>query len=177
MNIQTVKISEIRPNADNPRIIKDDNFKKLVKSLKEFPIMAKKLRKVVVDENNMILGGNMRYRAIVEAGMKEVYIEYFTREDAAENNQLAKQLDPNSVDKSYEEQCREFVIKDNVSGGEWDWDVLANQYDMVTLANWGLDVHEWNDDFNPAFDEKNTDNELQTKNKVICPSCHLEFTP
>ena len=81
--IKTVlKISEVKNNPNNPRLIKDDKFKKLVQSLKDFPIMAKKLRKVVVDEDGVILGGNMRFKAIKEAGMKEVYVEYFTREDA-----------------------------------------------------------------------------------------------
>ena len=107
----TLKISQIKNNPNNPRTIRNDKFKKLVKSLKDFPIMAKKLRKVVVDENNVILGGNMRFKAIKEAGLKEVYVEYFTREDAEENNQLAKELDPAYVDKTYEEQCREFVTK------------------------------------------------------------------
>lgn len=133
-------ISKIKSNPNNPRLIKDDKFKKLVQSLKDFPIMAKKLRKVVVDENNMILGGNMRFKAIKAAGMKEVYVEYFTREDADENNRLAKELDPEHVDKTYEEQCSEFVIKDNVSGGEWDWDMLANEWDIEELDDWGLEV-------------------------------------
>ena len=110
----TLKISQIKNNPNNPRTIRNDKFKKLVKSLKDFPIMAKKLRKVVVDENNVILGGNMRFKAIKEAGLKEVHVEYFTREDAEENNQLAKELDPAYVDKTYEEQCDEFIIKDNV---------------------------------------------------------------
>ena len=136
----TLKISQIKNNPNNPRLIKDHKFKKLVKSLKDFPIMAKKLRKVVVDENNVILGGNMRFKAIKEAGLKEVHVEYFTREDAEENNQLAKELDPAYVDKTYEEQCDEFIIKDNVSGGEWDYDLLANEWDKEELDDWGVDI-------------------------------------
>ena len=92
MTKTTLKISEIKNNPNNPRLIQDDKFDKLVQSLKDFPIMAKKLRKVVVDEDNVILGGNMRYKAIKEAGMEEVHVEYFTREDAEENNRLAKEL-------------------------------------------------------------------------------------
>lgn len=154
MDKLTLKVSEIKNNPNNPRLIRDDKFKKLVKSLKDFPIMAKKLRKVVVDENNVILGGNMRFKALKEAGMKEVHVEYFTREDAEENNRLAKELDPEHVDKTYEEQCREFVIKDNVSGGEWDWDMLAEQYDMEELEAWGLDTGLIDKDGNEASLEK-----------------------
>lgn len=140
MSRTTLKINEIKNNPNNPRTIRDDKFKKLVQSLKDFPIMAKKLRKVVVDEDNVILGGNMRFKAIKEAGLKEVHVEYFTREDAEENNRLAKELDPAYVDKTYEEQCREFIIKDNVSGGEWDWDILANEWDTEDLEYWGADI-------------------------------------
>ena len=142
MNRLTLKVSEIKNNPNNPRLIKDDKFKKLVVSLKEFPIMAKKLRKVVIDEDNIILGGNMRFKALKQAGFKEVSVEYFTREDAEENNKLAKEINPDYVDKTYEEQCREFVIKDNVSGGEWDWDLLANEWNAEELDEWGLDVPE-----------------------------------
>ena len=103
MNKLTLKVSEIKNNPSNPRLIKDDKFKKLVVSLKEFPIMAKKLRKVVIDEDNIILGGNMRFKALKQAGFKEVAVEYFTREDAEENNKLAKEINPDYVDKTYEE--------------------------------------------------------------------------
>lgn len=145
--ILKLKLSDIKPNPNNPRIIKDDKFKKLVQSLKDFPIMAKKLRKVVIDEDGVILGGNMRFKAIKAAGMKEVHVEYFTREDAEENNRLAKELDTEHVDKTYEEQCREFVIKDNVSGGEWDWDLIANEWDAEELEAWGLDTPDgWGED-------------------------------
>ena len=150
----TLKISQIKNNPNNPRLIKDDKFKKLVKSLKEFPIMAKKLRKVVVDENNVILGGNMRFKAMKEAGLEEVYVEYFTREDAEENNKLAKQLDPDFKDKTYEDQCNEFIIKDNVSGGEWDMDILANEWDAEELDEWGLDTPDtWGEDKEVEEDE------------------------
>ena len=150
----TLKISQIKNNPNNPRLIKDDKFKKLVKSLKDFPIMAKKLRKVVVDENNVILGGNMRFKAMKEAGLKEVYVEYFTREDAEENNKLAKQLDPDFKDKTYEDQCNEFIIKDNVSGGEWDMDMLANEWDANELDEWGLDTPDnWGEDKEVEEDE------------------------
>jgi len=178
MQKTVLKVSEIKNNPNNPRLIKDDKFKKLVKSLKEFPIMAKKLRKVVVDEDNVILGGNMRFKAIKEAGMKEVHVEYFTREDAEENNRLAKELDPEHVDKTYEEQCREFVIKDNVSGGEWDWDMLANEWDAEELEQWGVDTPVWNEDSQKIDTNKEIDPEsLLSGDTVECPRCKFEFEP
>ena len=154
MNKLTLKVSEIKNNPNNPRLIKDDKFKKLVVSLKEFPIMAKKLRKVVIDEDNIILGGNMRFKALKQAGFKEVAVEYFTREDAEENNKLAKEINPDYVDKTYEEQCREFVIKDNVSGGERDWDLLANEWNAEELDEWGLDTpDDWGEEKEVEEDE------------------------
>tara|TARA_R100000808_G_scaffold22815_1_gene49951 strand:- start:1924 stop:2514 length:591 start_codon:yes stop_codon:yes gene_type:complete len=120
-----VPINQIHTNIDNPRVIKNDKFKKLVKSIKEFPKMLK-LRPIVVDEDFTILGGNMRYKACIEAGLKEVPIT------------IAKGLT--------EEQKREFIVKDNVGFGEWDYDLLANEWDSVQLAEWGLDVWENEDD-------------------------------
>lgn len=154
----TLKASEIKPNPDNPRVIKDDKFKKLVRSLRVLPIMLRK-RPILIDEDNMIIGGNMRHKAALEAGMKELPIERFTREDAIENNKIAKVLDPDYIDKTYEEQRDEMIIKDNVSGGEWDWDILANDWDAELLDESGLDViakvdenKEWSDidDFDVA---------------------------
>ena len=168
-------INKIKSNPNNPRLIKDDKFKKLVQSLKDFPIMAKKLRKVVIDENNMILGGNMRFKAIKEAGMKEVYVEYFTREDAEENNRLAKELYSEYVDKTYEEQCREFVVKDNVSGGEWDWDILANEWDVEELNDWGLDLPSWDNDQNVDTNKEIDVEGLLSENAIVCPRCKFEF--
>ena len=122
---QQVKISKEKGNPSNPRIIKNDKFKKLVKSIKEFPEMLK-LRPIVVDEDMMVLGGNMRLKASKEAGLKEVWI------DVAEG--------------LTEEQKKEFIVKDNVGFGEWEWDILANEWDSVELAEWGLDVWENEDD-------------------------------
>ena len=114
-----VKINDIQPNLKNPRIIKDSKFKKLVKSIKEFPEMLE-LRPIVVDENNLILGGNMRHKACIEAGLKEVPVK------------IAKGLT--------EEQKKEFIVKDNVGFGQWEWDMLANEWDNIKLGEWGLDV-------------------------------------
>ena len=125
---QQVKISKVKGNPSNPRIIKNDKFKKLVKSIKEFPEMLK-LRPIVVDEDFMVLGGNMRLKASKDAGLKEVWID------------IAEGLT--------EEQKKEFIVKDNVGFGEWEWDILANEWDSVQLADWGLDVWENLDDKEP----------------------------
>jgi hypothetical protein len=133
MQVKKVKISEIKTNPKNPRLIKDDKFKKLVKSIQEFPQMLE-LRPIVVDENNIVLGGNMRLKACIEVGLKEVYIV-----QAADLT---------------EEQKNEFIVKDNVGFGEWDWDVLANEWEAVKLEEWGLDVWQLNmdNDFEDAED-------------------------
>ena len=122
---QQVKISQVKGNPNNPRIIKNDKFKKLVKSIQEFPEMLK-LRPIVVDEDMIVLGGNMRLKASKDAGLKEVWIE------------IAEGLT--------DEQKKEFIVKDNVGFGEWEWDMLANEWDSVKLAEWGLDVWENQDD-------------------------------
>jgi DNA modification methylase len=114
-----MNINEIKPNPNNPRIIKDDKFKKLVKSIQDFPQMLE-LRPIVIDENNIVLGGNMRLKACIEAGLKDVPVKQ------------AKELT--------EEQKKEFIIKDNVGFGEWSWDDLANNWDEQLLTEWGLDI-------------------------------------
>ncbi len=119
MKTETVKISEVKSNPNNPRIIKDDKFKKLVESVKTFPEMLN-IRPIVVNSDMVVLGGNMRLRACKEAGLKEIPII------------KADTLTP--------EQQSEFIIKDNVSGGEWDWDMLANEWNAEELDAWGLDV-------------------------------------
>jgi ParB-like chromosome segregation protein Spo0J len=119
MNIEWVKTKDIIANENNPRILKDDKFKKLVQSIKDFPEMLE-IRPIVVNNEMMILGGNMRLKAIEEIGLKEVPII------KAEN--------------LTEQQQREFLIKDNVGFGEWDWDALANDWNPEELNQWGLDV-------------------------------------
>lgn len=121
--MQLLPIKKIVANPNNPRVIKDDKFKKLVQSIKDFPKMLE-LRPIVIDEDNVVLGGNMRLRALQELGIKEVPVLYA--------NDLT------------EEQKKEFIIKDNVGFGEWEWDVLANEWDVDKLTEWGLDT--------PGFD-------------------------
>jgi DNA modification methylase len=117
--IQKIKVSEIRPNPNNPRVIKDDKFKKLVQSITDFPQMLE-LRPIVVNDDMIALGGNMRLKALEHLGIEETYII------------KAKDL----TDK----QEQEFIIKDNVGYGEWDWDQLANEWDVEDLDEWGLDL-------------------------------------
>jgi ParB-like chromosome segregation protein Spo0J len=130
MKVLKVKISEIKTNPKNPRLIKDDKFKKLVKSIKEFPQMLE-LRPIVVDENNIVLGGNMRLKACIEVGLKEVFI--VKAEDLTE------------------QQKDEFIVKDNVGFGEWDWDILANEWDTEKLQDWGLDLPIFMDE--PSYED------------------------
>lgn len=123
-----MKLSEIKTNSKNPRLIKDEKFKKLVKSIQDFPQMME-LRPIIVDESNVVLGGNMRLKAIQELKMKDI-----------PDNWVKK------ASELTEDQKREFIVKDNVGFGEWDWDVLANEWDSEELEEWGLDL--------PEFDEK-----------------------
>ena len=125
--MQLINIQEVRPNENNPRFIKDYKFKKLVKSIKEFPQMLK-LRPIVVNSDMVVLGGNMRLKACKEAGLKEVWVL--------------------KADDLTEQQQREFIVKDNVGFGEWDWDILANEWDIEELKQWGLDVPKFDIDEN-----------------------------
>ena len=114
-----VNIAKVKENPSNPRFIKDSKFKKLVQSIKAFPEMLEK-RPIVVDEDMVVLGGNMRLKACKSAGLFEVWV------DIAEGWS--------------QEQKDEFIIKDNVGFGEWDWDILANEWDVEALDDWGLDL-------------------------------------
>jgi DNA modification methylase len=121
--IQNVPINTVKANPNNPRIIKDDKFAKLVKSINEFPQMLN-LRPIVVNDDMIVLGGNMRLKACKEAGLKEIPI--------IKASELSEQ------------QQKEFIVKDNVGYGEWDWNDLANNWDSEQLIDWGLDI--------PGFD-------------------------
>jgi hypothetical protein len=116
--IETRPLDSLKENPDNPRVIRDEKFKKLVRSLREFPKMLE-ARPIVIRQDGTALGGNMRLRAAREAGLDEV---------------------PVFVAEWSPEKEREFVIKDNLGYGEWDWDVLANEWDAEDLEAWGLDV-------------------------------------
>ncbi len=117
-----MKLSQIRQNSNNPRTISEDKFRKLVQSLKNFPQMME-LRPIVIDENGIIQGGNMRFRALIELGYTEVPDSWV---------KSGKDLTP--------EQWKEFVIKDNLGYGEWDLDVLSKNWDVNQLMDWGMDM-------------------------------------
>jgi hypothetical protein len=119
VKIEKVKITEVKRNTTNPRVIKDDKFLKLVESIKTFPQMLE-IRPIVVNDDMVVLGGNMRLKACQEAGLKEVFI--------IKANQLT------------ELQQKEFIIKDNVGFGEWDWAEIANNWSDLDLGEWGLDL-------------------------------------
>jgi len=128
--MKKVNIRDIIPNKENPRYIKGDKFQKLVNSIREFPEMLD-LRPIVVNQEMVVLGGNMRLKACTEAGLTEVPII------------IAEHLT--------EDQEKEFIIKDNSSFGEWDWDLLANEWDVNQLADWGLEIPNF--DIEEAIDE------------------------
>ena len=134
------KLSEIKPNPNNPRLIKDEKFSKLVESLRSFPEMAE-VRPIVVNTDMVILGGNMRYKAMKEAGWKQVPVEV--------------------VDWPEDKQ-REFIIKDNVGFGEWDWNDLANNWDSEDLDKWGLNVPDMGEELEAEEDDYEIPDEVQT---------------
>jgi len=146
--MELVKINNVKLNPNNPRLIKDDKFKKLVQSIKDFPEMLD-IRPIVVNKDMIILGGNMRYKACKEAGLKEI---------------------PVIITDLTEEQQKEFLIKDNTSGGEWDWEVLSNEWDSDQLADWGLDLVG----FDLDSDELGTDFNLPDGDKS--PFQQMTFT-
>ena len=138
MNTTIMKLSAIKQNPNNPRSINKDKFAKLVKSIEEFPRMLE-LRPIVLNKDNIVLGGNMRLKACKHIGLSEVPVVY--------------------ADDLTEEEQRQFIIKDNVGFGDWDWELLANEWDETELENWALDV--------PNYLEMPSDEELigEEKNK------------
>lgn len=155
MNITTTKLTDIKSNPNNPRIIKDDKFKKLVASIKEFPQMLF-LRPIVVNDDMIVLGGNMRLKACKEAGLKEVPI--------------IKASDLN------EEQQKQFIIKDNVGYGEWDWDMLANEWDAEDLVDWGLDVWKAPTEVDYSIlDEEDLSDQLSDMTNGVKKAIQIEF--
>lgn len=146
MEFKKVKISDIKSNPNNPRVIKDDKFGKLVKSIKEFPKMLD-IRPIVVNSDMIVLGGNMRLKACKEAGIKEVPIIF--------------------ADDLTEEQQREFIIKDNVGFGEWDWEMLANEWDNEQLDEWGLDMPDFSVQEEPTAEEDDYEIPDEVKTDIV----------
>ena len=153
--IKQVNINEVLTNPNNPRTIKDDKFKKLVKSIKEFPQMLEK-RAIVVDEAMMVLGGNMRLKACKDAGIKKVWV------DVAEG--------------WTEEQKKEFIVKDNVGFGDWDWDAIANEWEEDKLDDWGLDVWQPEDDVDYSIlDDDDLTDQLKEMTEGVRKAIQIEF--
>jgi len=172
MNLQKTKMVEtfaLKENPENPRVIRDEKFKKLVKSLEKFPEMLM-ARPIVVNEEMIIIGGNQRYKAAISAGLKEV---------------------PVFVANWSKEKQKEFVIKDNASSGEWDWEALANSWEDTDLKEWGvLPDFAFTPEFSPDSQMRDiTDEDIANRQKqieeglnsgssykqVCCPECGCEF--
>lgn len=153
-----VAISAIKINPNNPRVIKDEKYKKLVQSIRDFPDMLNKRPLVCFTDKDgkyVVLGGNMRLKACTELGYKELPIIL--------------------ADEWTEEQKQEFLIKDNIGYGEWDWDILANEWESEKLEEWGLDVITHDDiDFDniEPTEDRTKENKVQT---VTCPHCKKLF--
>lgn len=147
-----MKLSEIHINPDNPRFIKDAKFHKLVNSINEFPKMLA-LRPIIIADDGMILGGNMRYRALKQLGFTEIPDEWVRK---------ASELT--------DEEKRRFIIEDNVSFGEFDWDKLANEWDAIELEEWGLDVPVIDI---PKINDSDVGKEVEKMNE--CPSCGYKW--
>ena len=155
MKTEIVKITEVKNNPNNPRVIKDDKFTKLVNSIKEFPKMLE-IRPIVVNDDMIVLGGNMRLKACKEAGLKEVPI--IKASDLTEDEQ------------------RQFIIKDNVSGGEWDWEMLANEWDSEQLEDWGLDVPNFAADVDYSIlDDEDVSSQLEDMTNGVKKAIQIEF--
>lgn len=147
-----MKLSNIKVNPNNPRVIKDSKFNKLLESLREFPEMMKERPLVLVTDTDgklMPLGGNMRLRALKELKYTDISDDWIS-----------------IVDHWTEEQKREFVVKDNLSYGEWDWDLLTSEYDKDELIEWGMDLYEF------ADIEEIEENDTKEKNGVLL---NIEF--
>jgi ParB-like chromosome segregation protein Spo0J len=149
MKITTKKVplSALRENKDNPRQIDKAEFERLVKSLREFPDMLG-IREIVVDSKMTVLGGNMRLRALRQIGVKEVTVKVCHGITDA--------------------QRREFIIKDNSAFGEWDWDALANAWDDLPLADWGVDIP---DDWAGGEDDEQKETKKKSAAVSTCPKC------
>jgi DNA modification methylase len=139
---QLIKISQVKNNPNNPRVIKDHDFYVLVNSIKTTPGFME-FRPVIIDYNNMVLCGNQRLRACIYLGHKEIWTDLFTQEKADEMNKEAQK--EGRPTKTYLEYCKAITIVDNTHAGTWDWDMLANEWEQTELEGWGLDGFPFED--------------------------------
>jgi ParB-like chromosome segregation protein Spo0J len=151
-----MKLKDIKPNPNNPRVLRDDKFQKLKQSITEFPKMLS-LRPMVIDENNVVLGGNMRLRALQELGFTDVEEAWVKR----------------SSDLTEEEKKR-FIIADNVAFGEWDWDTLANDWEVVDLEAWGLDIPQFDERGEIDYSDKNQEIDVEDLEGLM--AINLKYT-
>ena len=155
MQITKLKIETIKENPENPRLIDDKSFQQLKKSIQQFPEMLE-LRPLVIDESGFVIGGNMRLKALKELGWLEV-----------------PTITINSLD---DEKKKEFIIKDNLSYGEWNWNLINLEWDMDTLSDWGLDVIRFNDiDVDEFFEPSDDDDGSNKKTKIFLEYSEDDF--
>lgn len=154
MNKYKLDVSKIQENKNNPRIINKSKYEKLLESCRTFPEMLS-ARPIVIDENNVVLGGNMRFKAYKELGYTEVYVV--------------------QIKDWSEKQKKEFIIKDNSNFGDWDWDILGNEWDRQDLVDWGL-VAEFDEVFDEDefFDNEQLDNDVTIELKMTKQK-HIEI--
>lgn len=154
-----IKLTTIKSNPNNPRVIRDEKFKKLVKSIEEFPKMMA-LRPMVVNEDMVVLGGNMRLKALKELGYKEVPNDWI---------KSAKDLT--------DDEIRRFIIADNVGFGEHDWEMLANEWDVEELTDWGLDIPNFNaaDIDYSILDDESIDSQIDDMANGVKKAIQIEF--
>lgn len=143
-----IKISSIKSNPNNPRVIKDDKFEKLKKSIQDFPKMMA-LRPIIVDEKNVILGGNMRFKAIKELGFKEVPEDWIKKE-----SELS------------EDEKKQFIVKDNVGFGEWDWAEINNNWDIEQIKEWGLEIKDFYKQITVNEHQRDLSDDLKTNFRI-----------
>ena len=148
-----MKINEIYLNPKNPRTIKDEKYQKLKTNIKEFPKMMK-LRPIIIDDKNMIIGGNMRYRVLQDLGYTEIPEGWVVK---------ASELT--------EDEKRRFIITDNLPYGDWDYDILGNDWDLEELKDWGMELGEFETE--EGFKEKEIDENIETENE--CPKCGYKW--
>ena len=151
-----MKLKDIKPNPNNPRVLRDDKFQKLKQSITEFPKMLS-LRPMVIDENNVVLGGNMRLRALQELGFTDVEEAWVKR----------------SSDLTEDEKKR-FIIADNVAFGEWDWDTLANDWEVVDLEAWGMEIPQFNNEVDTDYSDKNKEIDVEELEGLM--AINLKYT-
>jgi len=145
-----MKLKDIKPNPNNPRVLRDEKFAKLKQSIQEFPKMLS-LRPIVIDENNVVLGGNMRLRALQDLGYTDI-------DDTCVK--YAKDLT--------EEEKQRFIIADNVAFGEWDWDTLANDWEACDLEAWGLEIPQFDTVDEQEMEDLSDKIKSMFKIEVIC---------